>query len=80
MKRLLNRLVNAQAKYASVVDGVEADIAGKIEFDFNVVFHESDGWCVLNPDLHDVAPFEACMEVIRKAGVLSLEDFKKIRI
>ena len=79
MKRLMNKLLNAQFKYDGVIGSVEAEIADKVEFDFNILYQESDGWVMLaeiNGDSKN-AGLDHLLEVIKQKGVLTEDDYLK---
>lgn len=79
MKRLMNKLHNAQCKYDGVVGNVEAEIVDKIDFEFSILHHESDGWVMLAFDDHNAA-LEPLLKIIKKKGVLNEDDYMKYSI
>lgn len=79
MKRLMNKLHTAQSKYDSTVGDVEAAIVDKVQFDFNILHQESDGWVMLARIDGDSknAGLNQLLEIIKKKGVLSEDDYMK---
>jgi len=79
MKRLMNKLRNAQSKYCGAIGSVEAEIADKVEFDFNILYQESDGWVMLaeiNDDSKNAGLY-FLLEIIKQKGVLTEDDYLK---
>lgn len=74
MKRQMNKLWNAQRKYDAEVRDVEKFIADKVEFDFYILYQESDGWVMLALDARN-APMDTVLDVIKQKGVLTKEDY-----
>jgi len=79
MKRLMNKLRNAQSKYNSVIGSVEAEIADKVKFDFNILYQESDGWVMVAEIDGDSknAGLDFLLEIIKQKGVLIEDDYLK---
>jgi hypothetical protein len=79
MKRLMNKLHNAQSKYDNVIGSVEYEINDKVKFEFNILHQESDGWVMLAEIDGDSrnAGLYGLLEVIKKKGVLTEDDYMK---
>lgn len=75
-KQILKDLNKAQLEYMSIVGEIEGSLIDKINFDFTILYQDSDGWCVLNTYTADLAPISSCLKIIENKGVLSVEDFK----
>lgn len=75
-KQIMSKLIKAQGKYEGAVGDIEVELIDKILFDFTVIYQDSDGWCILNAYTADLAPVKSCLDIIKKKGVLSVEDFK----
>lgn len=75
----MNRLNNAQSKYNGVVGSIEAEISDKVEFDFNILYQESDGWVMLAEIDGDSknATLDHLLAIIKLKGVLTEVDYKK---
>ncbi|WP_421752910.1 hypothetical protein [Croceimicrobium sp.] len=81
MIRLLKKLTTAQERYDSAIEQAEAGLKGKIEFDFFIVYQDSDlCWVVVDSENSDNAPLSDCLAIIDEKGKLTLEDYKRKRI
>jgi hypothetical protein len=82
MKRLMNKLQNAQSKYDGVIGSVEYEIFYKVEFDFSILHQASDGWVMLAEIEGDSknAGLDDLLEVIKQKGVLTEDDYMKYSI
>lgn len=73
--KLILNLNKAHGKYLSAIGDVEELISDKVEFDFSILFQDSDGFVMLNPDGSYNAPLDKCLEIIKNKGVLTTEDY-----
>ncbi len=79
MKRIINKLINAQSKYNSVIGAVEQEISDKVEFDFSIFWQPSDGFVIVDDGMGN-APISKCLEIINKRGRLTKDDFDGVCI
>lgn len=81
MQRQFNALQKAQLKLEAAIEAMEDILREKIEFDFSVQFQPSDGFTILEIDnSRNTASLKSCMNIIRKKGKLSVEDFLEITV
>ncbi len=74
VKRIMKKLKNAESRYSSVVGSVEAEIADKVDFDFNILYQESDGFVMLAFDARN-APIDNLLKIIKEKGKLTKDDY-----
>ena len=79
-KQILKKLHKTQCNYESSVTDVEKTIFGKVGFEFKIIYQDSDGWCLLNSETSDLAPFDSCLSIIEDVGFLSENSFKQLCI
>lgn len=75
MKSILDRLKDAQSTYQAHVHVAETLLEPKIQFGFSLQWQPSDGWTVVHEKNVHVVPIEYALDVIKKKGVLSMDDF-----
>ena len=76
VKRLINKLNNAQGKYEGVIGDVEAEIVDKVEFDFSISWQPSDGFVMIAFDSYNAGLSEV-LKVIKEKGKLTEDDYKR---
>lgn len=76
--RIETKLERAHSKYISIIEGVEADLASKIDFEFSILYQSADGF-VIEHEAHN-APISSCLRIIDKKGRLTEEDYFKVTI
>lgn len=79
MKKLINKLYNAQSKYDGQVGSVESEIADKVEFDFGILWQQADGWVMVAFDGCN-SPIEPLLEIIKNKGSLNKDDYMTLSI
>lgn len=79
MKRLLNKLNRAYVKYDDTIRSAEAEISGKVQFEFHIAYQQGDGWVMVTDTYYNSknAPLKPLLEIIKKKGVLTEEDYLK---
>lgn len=80
MLKQIKYLNKAIDKYQSSVGKIEREIAPYIDFEFSIIYHDSDGFCLLEVNNHFLAPLEICLIFIQKNKKLTFEDFRKFCI
>ena len=78
-ERILKSLNRAQNEYEKAISAAESSISSKVEFEFSIFWQKADGFVIANNDMGN-APLDDCLNIIKKKGLLSLEDYNDIRI
>lgn len=79
MKRILNKLNTLHHKYAAEITHAESQIGDKIEFEFFILWQQSDGFVIGDLDGGN-APLGECLEVISEKGNFTHDDFEALKI
>lgn len=74
-KVVINKLNSALGKYNSAIGSIEADLCGKIDFEFAIIYQPSDGFVLLDTANANNAPLSTCLKIIEEKGHLSHEDY-----
>lgn len=70
----LSDLKKKRTAYEESLNNLERQLKDKVEFDFSIEYMQSDGFCLTNYNTSNTAPLDACIEIIKKKGTLSVED------
>lgn len=80
LKREVNKLTTAKARYDTAVVELESKISDAVEFEFGIIYQPSDGFVILHVEGSHNAPLECCLDIIKGDGVLSYEEYQGICI
>lgn len=76
----LRSLQSAHSKYTKAVLRLEDQISPYVKFVFSITFDRSDGFLLLNEEEASVSRLDQCLSVIKRTGVLSVEDHQNLSI
>lgn len=76
---LLAQLETAHGKYMGKIGSVEQALQDVADFDLSVFYQPSDGFVVCGEHSSN-APLDACIEIVKRKGKLSQEDYDDVRI
>ena len=78
MDKNLRKIKTALKKYNAKILEVENDLKDKISFKFKIEADSGDGIVVLDLENSNHALLYDCLEVIKKKGMMTLNDFNCI--
>jgi len=78
IKSAFKKLNTAHSKYQSAIGSLEAEISTAFDFDFSIIYQNSDGFVIEHNSYN--APLSECLGIIIKKGILTEEEFFNISI
>jgi hypothetical protein len=80
MEAIISALNNARKQYNKSLSYAQKRIQKKVEFDFYIMYQESDGFVIVDKEESHNAHLSTCLYIIEQKGRLSLDDFMDARI
>lgn len=79
IKKALKEMEAAFLNYNNALNYLAALLVTKVDFEFTIQDQPADGFVIVDRDTNN-APLDICLEIIRKKGKLSVEDYLDNRI